>query len=82
MGSVIIPKREGNKSMDTILHQLKARVASLESKVDMLESELMYLNDMLVRCGFPEGINTLKETVQELLSEESSNPTNERSELI
>ncbi len=53
------------------LHELKARVASLESTVDMLESELVYLNEMLVRCGFPEGIRTLKDTVEELLQEEA-----------
>ncbi|MBS0604313.1 MAG: hypothetical protein JSS60_04655 [Verrucomicrobia bacterium] len=68
--------------MDNTLHQLKARVASLESKIDMLESELMYLNDMLVRCGFPEGITTLKETVQELLAEDASHQNHERPELI
>lgn len=66
--------------MDTL--QLRARVASLESKVDMLESELMYLNDMLVRCGFPEGVKTLKETVQELLAEDSASFNHERPELI
>ncbi len=65
--------------MDTL--QLRARVASLESKVDMLESELMDLNDMLIRCGFPEGVKTLKETVQELLAEDSA-PFKERPELI
>jgi hypothetical protein len=68
--------------MDNNLHQLKARVASLESKIDMLESELMYLNDMLMRCGFPEGVKTLKETVQELLAEDASPHSNERQELI
>ena len=67
--------------MDNIMHQLKARVASLESKVDMLESELMYLNDMLMRCGFPEGVKTLKETVKELLAEDPSSNF-ERPELI
>ncbi len=68
----------GNCFMDNTLHQLKARVAAFESQVDMLESELAYLNDMLVRCGFPEGIATLKETVQELLAQELI----ERPELI
>ncbi len=69
--------------MDNTLHQLKARVASLESKVDMLESELSYLNDMLIRCGFHEGVETLKETVQELLAEDSElNSNKERPELI
>ena len=67
--------------MDNILHQLRARVASLESKVDMLEAELIYLNDMLVRCGFPEGVKTLKETVVELLAEDASQKF-ERPELI
>lgn len=69
--------------MDNTLHQLKARVASLESNIDMLESELMYLNDMLVRCGFPEGVATLKDTVQELLEEDAQlNQNRERPEFI
>ncbi len=68
--------------MDNTEHQLKARVAFLESNVDMLESELMYLNDMLVRCGFPQGITTLKETVQELLAEDAVKESSERSEFI
>jgi predicted nuclease with TOPRIM domain len=49
--------------------QLRAAVAALESKVDMLESELSYLNEILMRCGFPEGVKTLKTTVEELLKE-------------
>jgi hypothetical protein len=69
--------------MDNNLHQLRTRVASLESKIDMLESELMYLNDMLIRCGFPDGVTTLKETVQELLAEDASQHQNhERPEFI
>lgn len=68
--------------MDNTLHQLKARVASLESKTDMLESELMYLNDMLIRCGFPQGIATLKETVHELLAEDAIEHSYERPERI
>ena len=68
--------------MDNSLHQCKARVASLESTVDMLESELAYLNTMLTRCGFPDGIKTLKETVEELLAEDAANAKCERQELI
>ena len=68
--------------MDNPLRQLKARVASLESKIDMLESELTYLDDMLVRCGFPEGVITLKATVQELLAEDAEHPSGQRPELI
>lgn len=47
---------------------LQTRVAFLESHVDILETELSNLNEMLVNCGFPEGIKTLKSTVEELLS--------------
>ncbi len=67
--------------MDNNMLQLRARVASLESKIDMLEAELTYLNDMLVRCGFPEGVKTLKETVVELLAEDATQ-NHERPELI
>ena len=52
--------------------QSRARIAGLESQVDLLESELTDLNSMLIRCGFPEGIKTLKETVQELLETQAS----------
>ncbi|MBI3508700.1 MAG: hypothetical protein HY069_03580 [Chlamydiia bacterium] len=52
--------------------QLKAKVAGLESQIDVLEAELIHLNEMLMGCGFPEGIKTLKETMQEVLSEQAS----------
>ncbi|MCX6988438.1 MAG: hypothetical protein WCG14_00735 [Chlamydiia bacterium] len=48
---------------------LHAKVAMLESKLDYLESEMQRLNEMLIDCGFPEGITTLKATVTELLEE-------------
>jgi hypothetical protein len=47
---------------------LQTRVAFLESQVDLLETELSSLNDLLLHCGFPEGIKTLKTTVEELLA--------------
>ncbi|MGD0665240.1 MAG: hypothetical protein ABSA17_05870 [Rhabdochlamydiaceae bacterium] len=47
---------------------LETKIAFLESHVDLLETELTNLNDMLINCGFPEGIKTLKFTVQELLA--------------
>jgi hypothetical protein len=43
--------------------------ARLESKVDVLETELSYLDTMLKKSGFPNGITTLKDTVEELLLE-------------
>ena len=67
--------------MDNNQNQLLSRIAGLETRNDLLEAELMYLNEMLVRCGFPEGIKTLKETVQELLAEDAS-LSQERPELI
>lgn len=48
---------------------LNKKIASLESLVDHLKTELSYLNKMLVKCGFSEGIETLKMTMGELLSE-------------
>ena len=56
------------------MKELRGKVASLESKVDLLEAELIYLNEILTRSGFPEGIQTLKSTVEELLSEGLQNP--------
>ena len=51
---------------------LSGRVACLESQVDHLESELTYLNGLLVEVGFSDGIQTLKETAEELLKETKS----------
>ena len=49
--------------------ELRTRVATLESQVDLLEAELTYLNGLLVEVGFPEGIETLKATAEVLLAE-------------
>lgn len=51
---------------------LKAHAAKLESQVDLLEAELTYLNGLLIDVGFPEGIETLKATAEELLAEGST----------
>jgi hypothetical protein len=48
---------------------LNKKIAGLESKVDFLESELSYLNKILMKCGFPEGVQSLKATVEEILFE-------------
>jgi len=47
--------------------QYEKTIAKLVSKVDHLETELVYLNKILIKAGFPEGIRTLKDTVEELL---------------
>lgn len=48
---------------------LNGKIAYLETQVDMLESELSYLNILLMKCGFPQGVNSLKNTVEELLAD-------------
>lgn len=50
--------------------QLKSRIAALESHVDLLEAELFHLHALLMQCGFPEGIKTLKATVEEYLEDQ------------
>jgi len=52
---------------------LKKLTAYLESKVDMLETELSYLDEMLRRCGFPEGIRSLKLAVAEVIKAKEAN---------
>ncbi|NGX27157.1 MAG: hypothetical protein K940chlam6_01090 [Chlamydiae bacterium] len=49
--------------------ELQKRVAWLESRLDQTESELAHLNKLLMDCGFPEGLHTLKVTIEELLEE-------------
>lgn len=46
---------------------LETQIAGLESRVDMLETEIAYLNNLLIQCGFPEGTLTLKAAAQELI---------------
>lgn len=45
------------------------KIAFLESKLDLLETEFDYLTKILKKCGFSEGIKTLKETAIELIEE-------------
>jgi len=49
--------------------EMRRRIASLESRLDQAETELTYLNGLLMDSGFPEGIKTLKATIEELLSD-------------
>jgi hypothetical protein len=43
------------------------KIATLESLVDHLKTEISNLNQILVDCGFAEGISTLKEAAAELM---------------
>jgi hypothetical protein len=62
--------------------ELNGKIAVLETQVDILESELSYLNRLLVNCGFPEGIQTLKRTVEELLSTSPADAPEDGTELV
>jgi hypothetical protein len=62
--------------------ELNSKVAGLESQVDLLESELSYIDQLLLKCGFPEGIKTLKRTVEELLSESPVDINEDESEVL
>ncbi len=55
-----------------IMNNKNARIALLESQVDYLESELAYVNRLLVEFGFPEGVQSLKMSLEEILAVESS----------
>lgn len=62
--------------------ELNSKIAGLESHVDLLESELSYIDQLLLKCGFPEGIKTLKKTVEELLSESSLDINEDESQVL
>ena len=55
--------------MDT--QTIRTKLAGLESKCDVLETELEYLNRLLMRCGFSDGLSSFKATVEALLKEET-----------
>ncbi len=50
----------------------QAIIASLESKIDHLETELTNLNTLLIENGFPDGINTLKRALLEIAEEDKA----------
>lgn len=60
------------------IEELKKKIAGLETQLDHLGSELQHLNHILMQCGFPEGVKTLKLAVNELLNgdQETSIPFN------
>ncbi len=62
--------------------ELNSKIAGLESQVDYLESELGYIDQLLLKCGFPEGIKTLKKTVEELLCDSPTDINEDESEVL
>lgn len=50
--------------------QLEKKIAYLEFVHDQLETELVYVDDLLKSVGFPQGLNSAKEVALELLQTE------------
>ncbi|MEX0962383.1 MAG: hypothetical protein WDZ28_05975 [Simkaniaceae bacterium] len=53
------------------IKKLNIKIGLLESRIDQLETELSFLNRRLIDCGFDDGIETLKATVEEYLGLDS-----------
>ncbi len=51
--------------------QLQKKMAYLEFVHDQLESELIYVNELLKSVGFPRGLDSAKAVALELLEAES-----------
>lgn len=51
------------------MKNLQKEIAAIESKLDFYETEFDQLNSLLIKCGFPKGIQTLKETALELMED-------------
>lgn len=49
--------------------QLEQKIARLESIHDQLESELIYINQLLQSVGFPNGLESAKAVALELLED-------------
>ena len=53
--------------------QLAQRIARLESMHDQLESEIVYVDQLLKSVGFPQGLASAKEVALELLESSDEN---------
>jgi hypothetical protein len=64
----------GGKFMNA-LNKLLQAIAVLESKIDLLETEQTHVNQLLKECGLPKGIQSLKESAQEILRKRNNDPS-------
>ena len=55
--------------MKTPEERLRAQLAGLESQMDFLESEMTQIDALLRECGFPNGLVSLKKTVERMVQE-------------
>ncbi len=51
--------------------ELERELASLESQLDYMQTEFSYVNSLLIRLGFEEGMVSMKLAAEELVSAES-----------
>lgn len=58
---------------------LNRKIAKLESLCDQLQSEMNYIDKLLIEVGFEEGLKTLKAAALELL--EKKRDTDENSSM-
>lgn len=47
-------------------------IARLESLNDQLIAELQYINEIMIKLGFTNGIKTLKSAAEELINEQDT----------
>jgi len=50
--------------------ELLKKISELESMNDQLLTEIRYLNEMLKKIGFDEGIKTLKMAIEEIIEQD------------
>ena len=53
--------------------KLLKKISELESLNDQLISELRFLNDLLRKVGFEEGLKTLKSAAEDLIEQDRTN---------
>lgn len=49
-------------------HELLKKLACLETREDHLETEIQYLNHLLMQVGFERGIETLKAAAEAMVA--------------
>ena len=63
-------------SQETVL-ELRRQIAQLETHNDLLLSQLMHVDELLLRFGFPKGTSSLVEALHDMvgLVEEEDSPS-------
>ena len=56
------------------IRQIQQEVAWLESVNDLLHSDLDFINEILKKSGFPDGIESIKSAALEIINDQELNP--------